>query len=228
MIEKQEFDSTFFGFTIGKSFDSFSKEESGEYDLVYAIAKEDDTVLQNHYSSLGGRLVDNKVLLSLNLDLRNKVEIPTQVKRKVSCENDENFFDVVIQSGIDSRFKVDPLFPNELFEKLYRKWGAESFGGQMGDEVFIYEIDSKIAGLVTLKFLNKTVKVSLIAVDSKFRNKGIGASLINKVIDRGMEKGFESIDVITQADNEVAMKFYKGCGFEVQSVEKIYHYWSKK
>ena len=77
---------------------------------------------------------------------------------------------------------------------------------------FVYKENNKITGLVMFKIEND--RCEIISLDSKIENKGLGTSLINKVIDYSRENGCKKIWLITTNDNIKAIKFYQKRGFQ--------------
>ena len=55
-------------------------------------------------------------------------------------------------------------------------------------------------------------------VDSKFRGKGYGRKLLDDLENRFRGKGFNNINLVTNAFN--ASEFYKKCGFELEFVRE--------
>ena len=52
-----------------------------------------------------------------------------------------------------------------------------------------------------------------LAVDERYRNKGIGRGLIAKTIDKARKEGFRTLSLITYADNRAALRLYQRIGF---------------
>lgn len=77
---------------------------------------------------------------------------------------------------------------------------------------FIYKKEEKIIGLITYKIENDDCEI--VTLDSKLENKGLGTSLINKVIDFSRKNTCKRIWAITTNDNTKAIRFYQKRGFE--------------
>jgi len=77
---------------------------------------------------------------------------------------------------------------------------------------FIYKENEKIIGLITYKIENDYCEI--VTLDSKLENKGLGTSLLNKVIDLSRKNTCKRIWLITTNDNTKAIRFYQKRGFE--------------
>lgn len=88
--------------------------------------------------------------------------------------------------------------------------------------VFVAEIDGKIVGYVSgtandpeddLENTTTGFYVGDLVVLGEYRSLGIGAKLMNAIIDYAKQSGFGSIELNVLAANERAQKFYKDQGF---------------
>ena len=55
--------------------------------------------------------------------------------------------------------------------------------------------------------------MSLIAVDPKYRKRGIGKSLLEEVVEQSKSAGMERLVLEVRKSNMVAIKFYEKLGF---------------
>lgn len=67
------------------------------------------------------------------------------------------------------------------------------------------------------------VWLEILAVSTKFRQKGIGKALINRLCEIGKSKKYRACFVDVDISNSGGINFYKKCGFE--QVGKIKHYY---
>lgn len=140
---------------------------------------------------------------------------------------DENLFNIAIQAGKFSRFNLDDKIPKDKFEELYRLWVTNSLKNKKEEKVIVYRSNNKIIGLITLKKINRSGTIGLIAVDSNYRGKGIGKVLMNFAERWFAENGCNKITVITQRENEPACKLYEYFEFKIEKQEFFYHIWKK-
>ena len=132
---------------------------------------------------------------------------------------------LALESGKYSRFKTDPNFQQNEFERLYLKWIAVSLENSL--DIPVYITSEELMGFTTLqKKNNELADISLVAVDPSAQGKGIGHILIQHTIHKASELGFAKIQVVTQADNEAACHLYKKNNFLLTEHTYIYHYWN--
>lgn len=127
-----------------------------------------------------------------------------------------------------SRFFNDPFLTADLAQKIYRQWSVEAFGRE--DKYFaIYYKGNEIAGYVlfNLNIEAGYATIELIAVDEKFRGRGIGKAMLAAVERYIAGMGFTGLRVGTQAGNHAAISLYLGYGFKFDYCSSIYHLWNK-
>ena len=223
-----KWDSDFFGIRIAKatvtSEDDVSTlarmegELKGVYDLIYVFSDINEEIPFN-----GSFLVDKKAVFSMSvtqhLDTNSSIE-------KWEAEGvSEELVSLALTSGKYSRFKVDSLFPAGSFERLYPRWIEQSVNKSIATEVFCYMNDNLPRGLITLNRNNDHSTIGLVAVDVGFQSKGIGAALVRHAINCVYEHNCKDLSVTTQLDNKPACLLYSKCGFTLESVTKIWHWW---
>lgn len=86
---------------------------------------------------------------------------------------------------------------------------AEKYSADKNIFVYACKIDGVYAGIVVLKTENGTAEILDIAVNPKYRKKGIGKSLIDFILNQF------PVDTITAETDNEAVEFYKRCGFDV-------------
>jgi dTDP-4-amino-4,6-dideoxy-D-galactose acyltransferase len=132
---------------------------------------------------------------------------------------------LAIQSGEYSRFKTDPNFGISEFERFYKEWIINSVSGKIADGILIYKNNDRIVGMITYKIKDNFCTIGLLAVDRDFRGKSIGKLLIGGLINELTGKNISRLYVVTQKANHAACRFYEKCGFIVDKVENVYHFW---
>jgi dTDP-4-amino-4,6-dideoxy-D-galactose acyltransferase len=227
-VEKVEWDSDFFGYNVGKinvnnginfNIDLLNFKD---YTLIYLFSK---IKLEN----LDSILVDEKVVLNLNLIDQNIEKDNNIVSEFKHFSKFPQLLDLAFQSGIYSRFKKDENFINNEFERLYIKWITNSVVDKKSVVVFIYELDGKILGFVTVdKKTDIQASIGLIAVELNSRGQGIGIKLLNQVKRYLVNNGFQKLSLVTQGDNIPALKLYQKAGFYIEESSFTYHIWNTK
>ena len=82
-------------------------------------------------------------------------------------------------------------------------------------------MDGQIAGQIILREnWNNFAYIEDIAVDIKFRRRGIGEELILWAKGWAQAKGLAGIMLETQNNNRPACKFYKHCGFQLAGFDR--------
>ena len=235
-----DWDTNFFGFTVAKIIPTKLDEEqisrcisvmkNDKVRLAYWAADPNDAPSKAAAQANGGFLADRKVTYAMSAD------------RIVSQSNAPNLADVVVeeygervstpeldrlalQAGVNSRFKIDCRIPAGKFEALYRIWMQRSVGREIADMVYVVRHGGAIVGMVTVGEKNGRADIGLIAVDASMRGKNIGKALVLAAQKWGVDRGFSAAQVVTQGDNVAACRFYEQCGYQVDQVENIYHFW---
>ena len=133
---------------------------------------------------------------------------------------------LALQSGGFSRYYMDKKMPIHVYLSLYNAWINNSLDGSIASDVLAYQEHGKNVGLLTYKKSDSIVTIGLLAVNNNFQNKGIGGKLLNHLFSLFSEEKI-TIEVATQYRNHVACQFYEKNGFQMKSIQKIYHIWVK-
>ncbi len=172
------------------------------------------------------KLVDKKTTFIKKIK-KNIVDNNLIEPYKEEFTNDE-LIKLAIQSGEYSRFNIDEKIGKQNFEKLYSLLINNSLKKDIAFEVLVFKPQKEITGFVTLGEKNLRADIGLIAVDVNLRGKGIGKLLMQAAENWFYDKKFNTIQVVTQLDNQPAVHFYTSCGYEIEKIENFYHCWNKK
>lgn len=210
--------NTWDGAFFDKSLQQFKKEEVC---LVYLFLKDGLVLPDSYFLKYKLNLVDKKRIYTLN-----KIQDSGMSPNIIAYAGDASaLYDLAIQAGVDSRYRVDPDFPNEDFERLYKTWIDNSLTGVMADYVLTYRMPSgKLGGFITLKKRSESLSIGLVATDISCRRMGIGKALMNAAKHYAYVNRL-GLEVTTQADNVPACSFYENNGFVMQSQTTVYHIW---
>ncbi len=221
-------DSKFFGLRIAKAIVTTPEE-------VFALSRQEG-FLRDHYDLIyifsdpgvelpfeNAQLVDRKALFSLSAPKHYAVN--PAIKRYISPIASNDLISLALVSGKYSRFRLDKNLPAGSYERLYTCWIEQSLKKNMATDVFCYLVDDVPQGLVTLNFHKGQGVIGLVAVSNDYQHQGIGIALIRHVISYVHEHQGKRISVATQMDNEPACGLYSRCGFTLESVTKIWHWW---
>ena len=104
----------------------------------------------------------------------------------------------------------------------------KSVNKKNADEVLLYKIEDDIVGIVTLAYKNYTGEVGIVAVDTKYRGKGIAKQMMFAAEKWFFENGLKDIQVVTQGSNLPANTLYKKCEYSIDKKKFFYHIWNNK
>ena len=132
---------------------------------------------------------------------------------------------LAIESGICSRFKLDKNIDESKFNELYKLWIVNSVKKEIAAGVLIYEIDNKLAGLITFDKSQGVGKIGIIAVDKCYRRRSVGSFLLTAAEYYLYGAGCDKVTIVTQDCNTPACQLYKKNGYHVDGAEYVYHIW---
>jgi dTDP-4-amino-4,6-dideoxy-D-galactose acyltransferase len=238
-----EWDSNFFGFTVAKIMpprmrkdelvDTLAAMKADGVTLAYWAADPEDEESQACAQASNAFLADRKVTFIISSqEIQAVAESPTgsdlPVEEYLDLVSTPELEDLALQAGLFSRFKIDPRIPENKFTELYKIWINRSVAREIAATVFVVRRDGKIAGMVTVGGKNGRADIGLIAVDASLRGRNAGTALVKAAQNWGVRMGFSFAQVVTQGGNEPACRFYEKCGYKVDKVENIYHFWIKR
>lgn len=112
-------------------------------------------------------------------------------------------------------------------EGFYRGWTREEFAAYItgeGTPVYVAcDAKRKIAGFAMLRHLGEDVELITIAVDRKWRGKGVGLMLMRALFEAVRMSPAKRMLLEVAADNVAALKLYGKLGFEQIGERKGYY-----
>lgn len=176
---------------------------------------------------LGGQLVDLKTTFvvdcrSVNLDTLPPAGLVEAYSPSMPVGDLEA---LAIQSGEYSRFAIDPQFPREKFIELYKIWIDNSLKKKIAKEVLVIREGERVIAMETLGEKNGRGDIGLIAVETAFRGRKYGETLVRSAQSWFIHNGYQYGQVVTQGKNRAACNLYRKCGFAIEKVEYYYHFW---
>lgn len=194
--------------------------------LVYWPSDSADSDSQNAARQLQGFLCSQQANYVVDLrSLPPSLAVAARVKIFESKESNEELENLAIQAGNYSRFKVDPKFPYDLFFKLYTAWMRNSLTGIAADCTMVVWSGDEIAGMVTAGRKKDYGYIGLLAVSQEHRGRSVGTMLVSSAQAYLRSNGLLEGRVATQLSNKPACHLYEKCGFKVDKIENIYHFW---
>ncbi len=227
-------DSKFFGYTVARILDVIpfikmnqilTNMRSENVKLAYWFIK--STTIANRVAEQNnGVLVDEKITFIKDLSDKDIVvrnmHINSYKKRRI----DKKLLSLVIDSGKYSRFRKDRRFTHNEFKRLYTEWIQKSILRKKAFDVLIYsDVEESMKGFITLEKKEHTGIIGLIAVNNKYRGKGVGKALVRGALSRFQLMKLTKAEVVTQKRNISAVQFYLKLGFGILRVQNVYHFW---
>jgi dTDP-4-amino-4,6-dideoxy-D-galactose acyltransferase len=231
-------DSELFGFNVAKILPieptisdfvkTFGKMKEQQVKLVYwqtSLTFNQQKEISKRYNGLFVDLKTTycKMLSPVVNDVINQPD--TSVFTFSENSPDNNMYNVALQCGEYSRFRIDSKISYSIFEKLYRIWIEKSVNKELADDILIYKINDRAAGLITVYTKDSVGHIGLVGVDNNFRGQGIGNKLIIASDKYFKEVGCKSVEVVTQGLNKAATTLYEKNSFSIKSQTNFYHFW---
>jgi len=232
-----EWDTKFFGFGVARIMRNELDEaelsktlemlRDNNYRLVYwqiPISKHESSLIAQVH---GGFLADEKITYVQELigisDLRRTSEytaFPYSGRTP-----DAALIKLALRSGEYSRFRFDPKFPRELCDRLFTCWITRSVSKEIAWEVLVIKEQNELLGLVTLGAKGERADIGLVAVVEQARRKGIGRALVTDANRHFAKRGYTQVQVVTQRSNLGACCLYESCGYKIDKIENVFHFW---
>ena len=232
-IELLAWDSQFFGYPVAKivfnqkgidDLDAlFNQLHSQKIRLTYFIVSPDEKETNERILKKGGISVDQKTVFMKATEKHS--DFSNTIVDFHGTEVNEKLIELTLQSGVFSRFRIDKKFEKREYERLYIEWITKSIKKEIAFKTLVALKDNDIIGITTLDDDKKYAHIGLVAVDETCRGQGIGSDLIHMADTIAFASGFKKIKVVTQLQNRSACKLYGKCGFHIESIANVYHYW---
>jgi GNAT superfamily N-acetyltransferase len=123
-------------------------------------------------------------------------------------------------AGNLSRFRLDPLFPPELFQMLYAKWIERSTRHEIASAVIVAKAEGH-----PIAFVSVGTRTETAAVSAHWRGRGIARALMSAAETVARASGRQALEVVTQGANTAARKLYERSGYTLEYSEWMYHLW---
>lgn len=212
---------------------SLAKTEG--FHLVYWATKPECDLPQTLLMNFSGLFVDRKVTFKKKLMPEpiydcfvESLRSPLRVVEYNQFPPTEHVLSLAVQSGIHSRFKVDPNIPKGKFESMYHIWMKRSVAHELADVVFIAQHPSnthQCLGVITASLEHGIGKIGLMSVSRAYQGKGIGSLLMHAVHQWMHSHDIHEAVVVTQRDNLAGCKLYASLGYRLESLQHWYHFW---
>ena len=148
------------------------------------------------------------------------MEVIVRLPRLQDYERVSKIMDQVQQLHVEWRPDVykpaSPLITMDMFEAILRD-----------ENWYVAEADGVVVGVLELmkrhvespaQVMKDVLFISTMAVDEKYRGKGIGHLFFEKVKRLKQEKGYDTIELQVNAKNRLAYEMYRKYGFTEKSI----------
>ena len=222
-IQKLAWDSTFFGYKIGKAEIKNTLNVKQLLDVIEISSYDMVQLFSN--KNLGSNFKYNPI----DVKLRYSKKVGTSTRhnpciKSVNKDVDGKLVKLAREAGTYSRYKTDKNLKLK-YEDMYEIWMNKSLKREFAAEVFAFQDKNRTIGMVTINKKLKKAKIGLIAVDNKEQSKGIGTKLLQSVDYWALKQNLENICVETQEENYNACQFYEKNNYNISDKIYIYHIW---
>ena len=148
------------------------------------------------------------------------MEVIVRLPRLQDYERVSKIMDQVKQLHVEWRPDVykpaSPLITMDMFEAILKD-----------ENWYVAEADGVVVGVLELmkrhvespaQVMKDVLFISTMAVDEKYRGKGIGHLFFEKVKRLKQEKGYDTIELQVNAKNRLAYEMYRKYGFTEKSI----------
>ena len=113
----------------------------------------------------------------------------------------------------------------KIEDNFEKKWAKKEFYSFISnqDNIFILS-DPKPVGYLMAKVTTDEIEIISILIDKKFRNIGIGKSLLYKLLNIALKKKIQNIFLEVSVENLIAINLYKKFNFIKVGKRKNYYF----
>jgi dTDP-4-amino-4,6-dideoxy-D-galactose acyltransferase len=234
-VEHLDWDTEFFGMRVARiEGEALSAEELAaeldalkrlNYGLAYWFSTDLDAPADTELEALGGTFADRRTTLARPLDSNPSASVKTSSKVVQATQPTPAIRALAIEAGAYSRFKVDDRFETERFESMYSRWIEVSLTGELADACLVIREDDREIGLITVVHRSDCGQIGLLAVAPDSRRRGVASGLVHAALENMIDHDCKAAEVVTQERNRTSIQLYESCGFAIQRVERVYHFW---
>jgi len=184
-------------------------------------------------------LVDQRTQLSLKLtpsiiDAAQRTRLPANIYiPEWTGAPTEALESIARQAGEHSRYYIDPCLADHVGPTLFTAWLRNLCAGRLHSKTVLVAYDASThspVGLLTLGGAEPGLNIGLLAVDWAARGRGVGRSLMQAAVSwaTAQPRRYMEIQVVTQGGNTAALALYDSCGYGIDEVKPMYHFWVKE
>lgn len=128
-------------------------------------------------------------------------------------------FEKATIDGIDEMLEIEE-------KSFISHWNKQTFIDEFSADNGYYivaKLDGKIVGYSGFRFVLDEGHITTLAVHPDYRGRGIGTSLVSKLIESAKNKNIKRLFLEVRESNKVAQKIYKKLGFKVIDRRREYY-----
>lgn len=137
---------------------------------------------------------------------------------------DAQLAELALTIGASSRYFKDRRVPPSIARALYLRWLQNSLRGGYAAEVLIASAQGRVVGLHSIRVDGPRGIVDLIGVVPACQGTGVGRALLDEGIAWCARRGLSHVEVVTEAENIAASRFYERRGFMLRRTEFVWHW----
>lgn len=230
-VERNQWESDFFGraiYRIEQSQNSFESDISFSSNLPQGLlqAKVATSNWQAiHYlQQQQFQLIETEI--TFRLDLAKIVVDRTACNYRLATEQDLAQLHWVREQFPQTRFRL-PYFAAQENQRFYQQWLENAIAGTFDDLCLLIVENEVPKGVVSLRLVERSARIGLLAVSPEFQGMGIGKKLLYSAAtflqETYSDQKIECLLISTQLSNQPAMRLYQSFGATLcQSVYWFY------
>lgn len=232
-----DWDSNFFGFSIGRIYANGltverlrrelerAKHEKMKFIELFCDAPDDQSIYSSE--SLGFHLAD----LRITLKRKPEEDIKEDKTHKDLIFKEADRTDInrlkTMSKGLfqSSRYYRYQKFDSNKADLMFQLWIEKSVLGEFDDELYCLYDATDILALCSLKYRGNTASIGLFGINSAHQGKGLGSLILKQVLHLLYKRRFTDVAVITQGRNSGALHLYQKNGFCLAMITLCYYKW---
>lgn len=181
---------------VKKAMDEAKKRKYQHLSVKVDIA---DKGSLNAFLGCGFNLVDTQIMYEIPLNA-NSTEKNTGITRPYDISDKDRILEIAKKAYTIDRFHSDPQLPDDRCDVYYEQWAKNLCEG-LADKVFVIDTDENTSGYITLQYNDRTARVILAAIDSRYQGNGYFTAIMTDVIWYLSNDGFDCLFYGTQLGN---------------------------
>jgi GNAT superfamily N-acetyltransferase len=178
------------------------------------------------FLNAGFQIADINITLERKPETIKNQEITCYTIRDAHREDCEAVTDIAGVCFTNSRFHKDPHIPEEIANRIKRKWVENYFKGERGERIIVADRDGKPAGFLAIAKIqvnDQTVRIiDLIGVHPSIQGTGAGKQMVQYFITSSVGE-CDLLRVGTQIINLPSLHLYEKSGFSISDSAYVLH-----